>query len=122
MSIHFKIRENYLDQKYVVKPTDLLYVYPSFSKNSQAKIGLDSKFLKFLWGGIRLEKSPHLGRWTTMCLDRERGGLGVKDVVFTLHDTTMFRRIQAYTLINGIPISWLGDHVSLKESHCFVSL
>ena len=34
----------------------------------------------FLWGGARLEKKPNLVRWATMCLDKERGGLGVKDL------------------------------------------
>ena len=32
----------------------------------------------FLWGGGALEKKPHLVRWSTVCLDKRKGGLGVK--------------------------------------------
>ena len=31
-------------------------------------------------GGVRLEKKPHLVGWATMCLDKECGGLRVKDL------------------------------------------
>ena len=32
----------------------------------------------FLWGGGALEQKPHLVRWVLVCLDKRKGGLGVK--------------------------------------------
>ena len=32
----------------------------------------------FLWGGGALDRRPRLVRWATMCLDKRKGGLGVK--------------------------------------------
>ena len=32
----------------------------------------------FLWGGGALERKPHLVRWGLVCLDKSKGGLGVK--------------------------------------------
>ncbi|RVW91675.1 LINE-1 reverse transcriptase-like [Vitis vinifera] len=32
----------------------------------------------FLWGGGALEKKPHLVKWDTVCLDKSKGGLGVR--------------------------------------------
>ncbi|RVW23454.1 putative ribonuclease H protein [Vitis vinifera] len=32
----------------------------------------------FLWGGGALEKKPHLVNWDTVCLDKSKGGLGVR--------------------------------------------
>ena len=35
----------------------------------------------FLWGGGALEQKPHLVRWMVVCLDKRKGGLGVKSLV-----------------------------------------
>lgn len=35
---------------------------------------------KFLWGDVRLEKKPQLLRHVIMCLNKEHGCLGVKDL------------------------------------------
>ncbi|RVX17120.1 putative ribonuclease H protein [Vitis vinifera] len=32
----------------------------------------------FLWGGGALERKPHLVNWDTVCLDKRKGGLGVR--------------------------------------------
>ncbi|RVW50222.1 Threonine--tRNA ligase, mitochondrial 1 [Vitis vinifera] len=32
----------------------------------------------FLWGGGALKKKPHLVKWDTVCLDKSKGGLGVR--------------------------------------------
>ncbi|KAJ9705360.1 hypothetical protein PVL29_003414 [Vitis rotundifolia] len=32
----------------------------------------------FLWGGGTLERKPHLVKWDTICLDKRKGGLGVR--------------------------------------------
>ena len=32
----------------------------------------------FLWGGGNLESKPHLVNWKTVCLEKSRGGLGVR--------------------------------------------
>ncbi|KAJ9686044.1 hypothetical protein PVL29_015095 [Vitis rotundifolia] len=34
----------------------------------------------FLWGGGVLEQKPHLVRWSIVCLDKSKGGLGVKSL------------------------------------------
>ena len=34
----------------------------------------------FLWGGGALEQKPHLVRWSIVCLDKRKGGLGVKSL------------------------------------------
>ena len=34
----------------------------------------------FLWGGGVLEQKPHLVRWLIVCIDKRKGGLGVKSL------------------------------------------
>ena len=34
----------------------------------------------FLWGGGNLERKPHLVNWKTVCLQKSRGGLGVRSL------------------------------------------
>ena len=34
----------------------------------------------FLWGGGALEQKPHLVRWSIVCVDKRKGGLGVKSL------------------------------------------
>ena len=33
----------------------------------------------FLWGGGALVQKPHLVRWNTVCLEKRKGGLGVRN-------------------------------------------
>ena len=35
----------------------------------------------FLWGGRALERKPHLVSWSIVCLDKSKGGLGVRDLL-----------------------------------------
>ena len=32
----------------------------------------------FLWGGGAFERRPNLVKWEVVCLDKNRGGLGIK--------------------------------------------
>ncbi|RVW96127.1 hypothetical protein CK203_037748 [Vitis vinifera] len=34
----------------------------------------------FMWGGKALEQKPHLVRWPIVCVDKRKGGLGVKSL------------------------------------------
>ena len=34
----------------------------------------------FLWGGGALVQKPHLVRWNLVCLDKRKGGLGVRNL------------------------------------------
>ena len=34
----------------------------------------------FLWVGGALKQKPHLVRWPIVCLDKRKGGLGVKSL------------------------------------------
>ena len=34
----------------------------------------------FIWGGGNLERKPHLVNWKTVCLEKSRGGLGVRSL------------------------------------------
>ena len=34
----------------------------------------------FLWGGGALEQKPHLVRWPIVCVEKSKGGLGVKSL------------------------------------------
>ena len=34
----------------------------------------------FLWGGGNLERKPHLVNWKTVCLEKNKGGLGVRNL------------------------------------------
>ena len=36
----------------------------------------------FLWGGGALKKKLHLVRWSTICLDKRKGGLGGEEPCF----------------------------------------
>ena len=44
------------------------------------RIRLEQIQRDFLWGGGALVRRPHLVRWATICLDRRKGGLGVKSL------------------------------------------
>ena len=32
-----------------------------------------------MWGGGSLEKKPHLVKWTTICTEKKKGGLGLRN-------------------------------------------
>ena len=33
---------------------------------------------EFLWGGSNLEKKPHFVKWSTVCTEKKKGGLGLR--------------------------------------------
>ena len=44
------------------------------------RMKLDMIQKDFLWGGGALEQKPHLVRWSTICLDKRKRGLGVQSL------------------------------------------
>lgn len=57
---------------------DLLHV--KYYMPRIVKLRLDYIQRNFLWGGGSLEKKPHLVKWAMVCVRKEYGGLGVKDL------------------------------------------
>ena len=57
----------------------MLHVYSTIAKGGQIKAEVDSeKFPVGKWG--HLGRRPHLVRWAIVCLDKRKGGLGVKSL------------------------------------------
>ena len=52
-----------------------LFVIPRRAAAKLEKIHRD-----FLWGGCALEQKPHLVRWAIVRLDKQQGGLGIRDL------------------------------------------
>lgn len=52
-----------------------LFIIPKSVAKRLEKIQRD-----FLWRGGALEKKPHLVNWSTICKDKKRGSLGIKDL------------------------------------------
>ena len=44
------------------------------------RMRLEQSQRDFLWGGGALKQKPHLVRWSIMCVDKRKGGLGVKSL------------------------------------------
>ena len=49
-----------------------------FSLLKKVKLRIEQIQRNFLWGGGALEQKPHLVQWSLVCLDKSKGGLGVK--------------------------------------------
>ncbi|RVX20512.1 Transposon TX1 uncharacterized 149 kDa protein [Vitis vinifera] len=75
-AIYFQRRENYSNSEYIVKYAYILDVFTPNAKSGESKVGENSK--GFLVGGGALERKPHLVNWDTVCMDKRKGGLGVR--------------------------------------------
>ena len=57
-----------------------IYFMSLFRMPRRVRLRLEQIQRGFLWGGGNLEKKPHLVKWSTVCLDRKMGGLGIKSL------------------------------------------
>ena len=55
-----------------------IYYMSMLSMPRKVRLRLEQIQRDFLWGGRALEQKPHLVRWGLVCLDKSKGGLGVK--------------------------------------------
>ena len=53
------------------------YLMSLFRLPKRVKLRLEKIQMDFLWGGGNLEKKLHLVNWDTVCLSKEKGGLGI---------------------------------------------
>ena len=58
----------------------LVYFMPLFFLPRKVRLRLEKIQMDFLWGGGTLEQWPHLVRWNLVCLERKKGGLGVRNL------------------------------------------
>ncbi|RVW26439.1 hypothetical protein CK203_086136 [Vitis vinifera] len=49
-------------------------------RKRKVRLRLEKIQRDFLWGGDALEQRPHLVRWNLVCLERKKGGLGVRNL------------------------------------------
>ena len=57
-----------------------VYFMSIFQLPRVVKIRLDQIQRDFLWGGGALEQKPHLVRWSIVCVEKRKEGLGVKNL------------------------------------------
>ncbi|RVX18713.1 putative ribonuclease H protein [Vitis vinifera] len=57
-----------------------VYFMSLFLLPRKVRLGLEKIQRDFLWGGGALEQRPHLVRWNLVCLERKKGGLGVRNL------------------------------------------
>ena len=50
-----------------------------FSMPRQVMLRLENIQRDFLWNGGALVQKPHLVKWSTVCLEKRKGGLGVRN-------------------------------------------
>ena len=57
-----------------------IYFMSIFQLPRVVRMRLEQIQSDFLWGGGALEQKPHLVRWPIVCVDKRKGGLGVKSL------------------------------------------
>ena len=57
-----------------------VYFMSLFLLPRKVRMRLEKIQRDFLWGGGALEQRPHLVRWTLVCLEKKKGGLGVRNL------------------------------------------
>ncbi|RVW49348.1 SAC3 family protein A [Vitis vinifera] len=89
-------------------------------KRRKVRLRLEKIQRDFLWGGGALEQRPHLVRWNLVCLERKKGGLGVRNLV--LMNKALLRGGWCTWVVSGrhgvglwkaIGKEWLGMYSSL---------
>ena len=55
-----------------------IYFMSVFSLPRKVKLRIEQIQRDFLWGGGALKQKPYLVWWGLVCLDKSKGGLGVK--------------------------------------------
>ena len=58
----------------------LIYFMFIFQLPRVVRMRLEQSQRDFLWGGGAPKQKPHLVRWSIMCVDKSKGGLGVKSL------------------------------------------
>ena len=58
----------------------LIYLMSLMHMPRIVKLRLKKIQMDFLWGEGALEKRPHLVKWAIVCLDKKKGGLGVRNL------------------------------------------
>ena len=56
------------------------YLMSLFRLPSRVKLRLEKIQRDFLWGGGNLERRLPLVNWETICLSKEKGGLGIRNL------------------------------------------
>ena len=57
-----------------------IYFMSFFYMPRKIRLRLEKIQRDFLWGGGALEQMPHFVRWNLVCLEREKGSLGVRNL------------------------------------------
>ena len=57
-----------------------IYFMSLFCLPRKVRLRLEKIQRDFLWGGGALVQKPHLVRWNMICLDKKKGGLGVRNL------------------------------------------
>ena len=57
-----------------------IYFMSLFYLPRKVRLRLEKIQRDFLWGGGALVQKPHLVRWNLVCLDKRKGGLGVRNL------------------------------------------
>ena len=56
------------------------YLMSLFHLLRKVRLRLEKIQRDFLWGGGALAQKPHLVRWSLVCLEKSKGGLGVRNL------------------------------------------
>ncbi|KAJ9697075.1 hypothetical protein PVL29_009023 [Vitis rotundifolia] len=59
-----------------------VYCMSLFYLPRKVRLRLEKIQRDFLWGGGALERRPHLVKWSLVCLERKKGGLGVRNLAW----------------------------------------
>ena len=78
-TVYFKRRKTHSNPKHsLYRP---IYFMSLFYLPRKVRLRLEKIQRDFLWGGGALEQRPHFVRWNLVCLERKKGGLGVRNLV-----------------------------------------
>ena len=105
------------EQSYLLSPlNDLssmpIYFMSLFCMPRKVRLRLEKIQRDFLWGGGALVQKLHLVRWKTTCLEKRKGGLGVRKL--SLMNTTILCNASG---VGGMPMKGrhFGNMSSIKS-------